>query len=117
MQSMSPSTRCCCCSPSYDSFRNPVEVLIPGRWGDPSGEALAGSTVCIVGLGAVGSQLARRLDPFEVRLVGVRRDVHRGVPPTSPDIEIVGADRIHEALMAADAVILAASQEPGRHRH
>ena len=31
----------------------------PGLWGDPPGEALAGSTVCIVGLGAVGSQLAR----------------------------------------------------------
>ena len=31
-----------------------------------------------------------------------------------PDIEIVGADRIHEALAAADALILAASHEPGR---
>jgi phosphoglycerate dehydrogenase-like enzyme len=31
-----------------------------------------------------------------------------------PEIEIVGADRIHDALMAADAVILAASHEPGR---
>ena len=86
----------------------------PGRWGDPPGEALVGSTVCIVGLGAVGSQVARRLDPFEVRLIGVRRDVRRGAPPTTPDIEIVGADRIHDALAAADAVILAASQEPGR---
>jgi phosphoglycerate dehydrogenase-like enzyme len=86
----------------------------PGRWGDPPGEALAGSTVCIVGLGAVGSQLARRLDPFEVRLIGVRRDVRRGAPPTTPEIEIVGADRIHEALTAADAVILTASHEPGR---
>ena len=85
----------------------------PGHWGDPPGEALAGSTVCIVGLGAVGSQLARRLEPFEVRLIGVRRDVRRGAPAT-PEIEIVGADRIHEALTAADAVILAASQEPGR---
>jgi phosphoglycerate dehydrogenase-like enzyme len=86
----------------------------PGRWGDPPGEALAGSTVCIVGLGAVGSQLARRLDPFEARLIGVRRDVRRGAPPTTPDIEIVGADRIHDALRAADAVILTASHEPGR---
>lgn len=86
----------------------------PGHWGDPPGEALAGSTVCIVGLGAVGSRLARRLAPFEVRLIGVRRDVHRGAPPTTPDIEVVGADRIHEALMAADAVMLCASQEPGR---
>ena len=86
----------------------------PGHWGDPPGEALAGSTVCIVGLGAVGSQLARRLDPFDVRLIGVRRDVRRGGPPTVPDIEIMGADRLHEALMAADAVILTASHEPGR---
>ena len=86
----------------------------PGHWGDPPGEALAGSTVCIVGLGAVGSQLARRLDPFEVRLIGVRRDVRRGAPPTTPDMEVVGADRLHGALAAADAVILTASHEPGR---
>jgi len=31
-----------------------------------------------------------------------------------PDIEIVCADRIHDALTAADAVILTASHEPGR---
>ena len=86
----------------------------PGHWGEPPGEALAGSTVCIVGLGAVGSQLARRLDLFEVRLIGVRRDVRCGAPPTTPDIEIVGAERLHEALMAADAVILTASHEQGR---
>jgi len=86
----------------------------PRHWGDPPGEALAGSTVCIVGLGAVGSQLARRLHPFEVRLIGVRRDVRRRGPPAMPDIEIVGADRLHEALLAADAVILTASHEPGR---
>src|SRR5690242_2035365 len=86
----------------------------PGRWGEPPGEALAGSTVCIVGLGAVGSQVARLLDPFEVRLIGVRRDVRNGAPPTTPNIEIVGADRIHEALAAADGVILAASQDTGR---
>jgi phosphoglycerate dehydrogenase-like enzyme len=86
----------------------------PGHWGDPPGEALAGSTVCIVGLGAVGSQLARRLEPFEVRLIGVRRDVRRGVPPTMPDLELIGANRIQEALMAADAVILTASHERGR---
>jgi len=87
--------------------------FVPGHWGDPPGEALAGSTVCIIGVGAVGSQLARRLDPFEVRLIGVRRGIRREASPNMPDIEIVGADRIHEALMAADAVILTASHEPG----
>jgi phosphoglycerate dehydrogenase-like enzyme len=86
----------------------------PGRWGDPPGEALAGSTVCIVGLGAVGSQLARRLDAFDVRLIGVRRHATRGAPPETPGIEVVGADRLHEALSAADAVLLTASREPGQ---
>jgi phosphoglycerate dehydrogenase-like enzyme len=85
-----------------------------GRWGDPPGEALAGSTVCIVGLGAVGSEIARRLDPFDLRLIGVRRDVRRGAPPTTPDVEVVGAERLREVLGAADAVILTASHEPGR---
>ena len=86
----------------------------PGHWGEPPGDALAGSTVCIVGLGAVGSQVAQRLHPFDVRLIGVRRDVRRGAPPAAPGIEIVSADGLHEALMAADAVILTASHEPGR---
>jgi phosphoglycerate dehydrogenase-like enzyme len=31
-----------------------------------------------------------------------------------PDLELMGANRIHEALMAADAVILTASHERGR---
>jgi phosphoglycerate dehydrogenase-like enzyme len=44
----------------------------------------------------------------------VRRNVRRGGPPNTPDIEIVGADRIHEALMKADVVILTASHEPGQ---
>src|SRR6476659_5275275 len=70
----------------------------PGQWGKLPGEGLAGSTVCIVGLGAVGSQVARRLDPFEVRLIGVRRDARNGAPPTTPNIKIVRADRIHNAL-------------------
>jgi phosphoglycerate dehydrogenase-like enzyme len=85
----------------------------PGHWGYPPGEALAESTVCIVGLGAVGSQLARRLGPFDVRVIGVRRDVRRGAPPTTPEMEIVGADRLHEGLRAADSVFLTASAEPG----
>jgi phosphoglycerate dehydrogenase-like enzyme len=100
--------------PPCDGFPNLRSGSIPGTGATRPGEALAGSTVCIVGLGAVGSHLARRLNPFEVRLIGVRRDVLRGAPPTTPDIEIVGADRLHEALTAADAVILTASHEPGR---
>jgi hypothetical protein len=49
---------------------------------------------------------------FEVRLIGVRRNVRRGSPPTTPDIEIMGADRIHEALMAADAASAPLAHHP-----
>ena len=58
-------------------------------------------------------QRLRVLDPFEVRLIGVRRDVSRGAPPTTPGIEIVGADQIHEALAAADAVHVEALDRKG----
>src|SRR4029077_18324333 len=38
----------------------------PGRWGQPAGRSLAGTTACIVGAGAIGTQIARRLAAFDV---------------------------------------------------
>jgi phosphoglycerate dehydrogenase-like enzyme len=31
----------------------------PGRWGEPAGRSLAGTAACIVGAGAIGTQIAR----------------------------------------------------------
>ncbi|HEV2198584.1 MAG TPA: 2-hydroxyacid dehydrogenase [Bryobacteraceae bacterium] len=45
-----------------------------GLLGIPIGKMLAGRTVCLYGLGAIGRALARRLRPFGVRLVGITRD-------------------------------------------
>ena len=45
-----------------------------GGLGFPIGRMLAGCTVCLYGLGAIARGLARRLRPFQVRLVGVTRD-------------------------------------------
>jgi phosphoglycerate dehydrogenase-like enzyme len=47
-----------------------------GGLGAPMGRMLAGLTVCLYGLGAIARGLARRLRPFQVRLVGVTRDPH-----------------------------------------
>lgn len=44
-----------------------------GQLGEPMGTTLKGKTVAIIGLGGVGSALARRLRAFEVRLLGIRR--------------------------------------------
>ena len=32
----------------------------PGRWGEPAGRSLAGTSACIVGAGAIGIRIARR---------------------------------------------------------
>src|SRR5271169_3233531 len=37
----------------------------PGRWGQPAGRSLAGTAACIVGAGAIGTQIARRLAAFD----------------------------------------------------
>ncbi len=56
-------------------------------WGSPAGQALLGKTVCVVGLGGVGRELARRLAGFKVRIVTV--DDHPG--RTVPGVDIVPA--------------------------
>jgi len=44
-----------------------------GHMGSPPGRALRGKTVGIIGLGGIGSALARRLKPFDVHLIGIKR--------------------------------------------
>jgi len=56
----------------------------PGRWGEPAGRSLAGTAACIVGAGAIGTQIALRLAAFEVTVTGVRRHPPDGPVPPSP---------------------------------
>lgn len=44
-----------------------------GVWGEPVGRALMGRTAGIVGLGGLGQELAKRLKPFGMRMVGIKR--------------------------------------------
>ena len=83
----------------------------PDAWGLTEGRALAGSTVCIVGFGAIGRQIASRLRPFGARLVVAQRDASKGLPAEYDFVEVV--DRLEEGLASADSVVLAASLEAG----
>jgi phosphoglycerate dehydrogenase-like enzyme len=64
---------------------------------------LAGSTVTVVGLGAIGTGIAERLAPFGVETVGVRHAPETG----GPCDEIVGYDDLHDALARSEYVVLA----------
>jgi phosphoglycerate dehydrogenase-like enzyme len=63
---------------------------------------LTGSTVTVVGLGAIGTQILTRLEPFGVRRIGVRHTPSKGGPAD----EILGYDGLHEALRATDYLVL-----------
>ena len=49
------------------------EMIATRKLGLPVGMGLAGKTVGLVGLGGIGKALAKRLVPFGVRLIGVKR--------------------------------------------
>lgn len=63
---------------------------------------LAGSTVTIVGLGAIGTAVADRFEPFDVRTLGIRRTPSVG----GPTDEVLGTDHLHEALAQTEYLVL-----------
>ena len=62
-----------------------------------------GSTVAVVGLGALGEAIVDRLEPFDVDTVGVRYSPEKG----GPTDEVYGFNEFHEAIWDAEYVVLA----------
>ena len=58
-------------------------------WNVPFGHSLFGSRVCVIGLGGIGSQLVRLLQPFGCEIVGVRRT------PRESDVQDLGLTSVH----------------------
>jgi phosphoglycerate dehydrogenase-like enzyme len=82
-------------------------TLAAGHWEQrPTGRSLAGATVLIVGLGAIGEALAVRLAPFGAALLGVRAHPERGGP--EPVGEVGGPSDLPALLGRADVVVCCA---------
>jgi phosphoglycerate dehydrogenase-like enzyme len=82
-----------------------------GQWSRPVANSLLGATVLLVGLGAVGTAVARRLAGFGVTLLGVRAHPDRGGP--SGVAEVAGPDRLAEFLGRAEVVVCCAMYDAG----
>ncbi len=73
------------------------------EWRSFQAHELMGSTVAVVGLGAIGEEIVDRLDAFDVHTVGVRYSPEKG----GPTDEVFGFGEIHEAVADASYVVLA----------
>jgi len=54
-------------------FKEMARSMEDGKMGVPRGRTLVGKTVGIVGLGGIGRALIKRLKPFDVNLIGIKR--------------------------------------------
>ena len=84
------------------------------RGGALSGGDLTGSTIAIVGLGAIGAAVARRLSGFDVQLLGVDIDqrAREGMTRVDLDQALAAADLItvHVPLSAATRGLIGARE-------
>jgi phosphoglycerate dehydrogenase-like enzyme len=77
-----------------------------GVLGAPLGAALAGRTVCIVGLGQVGRALAARLAPFGVHLIGLTRRPDADRAAAAGLAACYGFNQRMQAFASADVLVL-----------
>lgn len=76
----------------------------------PTIREIEGSTLCIVGLGSIGRQVALRARALGMKVIAVREHPERGLDGAD---EVFGRTQLHAALRAADFVVLCAPVTPG----
>lgn len=82
------------------------------HWERAAGRDLEGSTVVIVGLGAVGSEIARVCKALRMKVIGVGRTRNPLESATSPLDEFLPVKDLNKVLPRADNLVLIAPHTP-----
>lgn len=87
----------------YKKSRQFAAAQAAHRWHRLRGiQEIAGKTVCVVGVGSIGNEIAKRFAAFDAEVTGV--DIARVKSPYFAEVML--ADRLEEALSQADIVVL-----------
>ncbi|MFN0071114.1 MAG: D-2-hydroxyacid dehydrogenase [Chloroflexota bacterium] len=73
---------------------------------------LHGATLALVGLGAVGSEIARRANQFGMRVIAHRRRTNEPLPSDIPVEKLYPREGLQEMLSQADYVVLIVASTP-----
>jgi phosphoglycerate dehydrogenase-like enzyme len=80
-------------------------------WQPKYGRMLAGSTLGIIGLGAIGTAVAQRAHALGMRVVASRRSWRPGM--TAPHVDrLCGPEDLHALLAESDVIVLCAPSTP-----
>lgn len=84
-------------------------------WNQTSVGTLEGKTLCIVGLGNIGGEVAKRARPFGMRVVGVKRTVREDDAALEYADELYTNEHLRDALGEADYVVATLPGTPETH--
>lgn len=79
-----------------------VEDQKSSRWTRRVSDTLAGKTLGILGLGAIGAELARKADALEMRVIGIKRSPD----PVAHVDRVYSPEQVGEVLAQSDFVLL-----------
>jgi phosphoglycerate dehydrogenase-like enzyme len=92
-------------------FRELYERQQQHRWEPVYAPELAGTTIGLIGVGAINAAVARRLQAFDVRVLASRRTARAGDTMTDVD-ELYPTAHLHEMLARCDTVVAAVPETP-----
>jgi phosphoglycerate dehydrogenase-like enzyme len=93
-------------------FKASQAAIARGEWGRPRGQALIDRTALIIGLGAVGRAMARRLVALGMKVTGIELSPAPGLAEKLGLIQVAGPERLDALLPEADFLVSAVTLTP-----